>query len=80
MPWRYAGSDTTKHLVFGRADEHADDIFDLEGDDAVYEQLLDRLFADWPRPRRRRLIHRYKRPRPRCSAMAGYPASPTSST
>ena len=44
MPW-HAGSNTAKHLVFGRADA-ADDIFDSEGDDAVYEQLLDRLFAE----------------------------------
>ena len=41
MPW-HAGSNTAKHLEFGRVD----DIFDFEGDDAVYEQRLDRLFAE----------------------------------
>ncbi len=47
MPW-HGGSITAKHLVFGRADE----FFDFEGDDAVNEQLLDRLFAeDVLRPR-----------------------------
>ena len=42
MPW-HAGSNTAKHLVLRR---RADDISDFEGDDAVDEQLLDRLFAE----------------------------------
>jgi hypothetical protein len=42
MPW-HTGYNTAKYLVLGRADEHADDLFDVEGDDAVEEQRLDRL-------------------------------------
>jgi regulation of enolase protein 1 (concanavalin A-like superfamily) len=41
MPWHVDGN-TAKHLMFGQADE----INDSESDDAVYEQLLDRLFAE----------------------------------
>ena len=33
MPW-HAGSNAAKHLEFGHADEHAEDVFDFEGDDA----------------------------------------------
>jgi hypothetical protein len=39
MPW-HAGSITAKHLVFGRACEHGDDIFDLEGNHTILEQLF----------------------------------------
>jgi regulation of enolase protein 1 (concanavalin A-like superfamily) len=41
MPW-HASSNTAKHLEFGRVD----DIFDFEGDDSAYEQLLDWLVAE----------------------------------
>lgn len=34
-PW-HAGANAVKHLEFGRADEHADAIFDSEGDDASW--------------------------------------------
>lgn len=41
MPW-HSGSNSAKQLGFDRAD----DIFVIEGDDSLYEQLADRLFAE----------------------------------
>ena len=46
MSW-HADSNTARPFVFGRADEHTDDIFDFKGNDPVYEQILDRLFAEY---------------------------------
>lgn len=33
MPW-HAGGNAAKHLEFGHAHQHAEDVFDFEGDDA----------------------------------------------
>jgi regulation of enolase protein 1 (concanavalin A-like superfamily) len=49
-PWN-AGSDYARHLMFGRADEHADAVFNWEGEDGVEEPLIDRRCAPSARVR-----------------------------